>query len=161
MNSFNLNPKTRIGHIHLTVSDMDASLKFYRDILGFEITQSLHGAVFLSIGSYHHIIGLNTWSSKNPSSPKPGQIGLYHFAILYPGKKELAMAIKRLLKFNYPISGSSDHGVSQSIYLYDPDGNGIEIYYDKNRKDWPKDKNGKILMGTEYLDLKNLLKFAD
>ena len=160
MNNYKAHPKTQIGHIHLTVSNMDKSLKFYRDILGFEITNTLPGAVFLSAGGYHHHIGLNTWSTDNSQKPQEGQIGLYHFAILYPSRKELAKVIKNLLDAKYQIGGASDHGVSEAIYLEDPDGNGIELYSDRPRSEWPKDKNGNMAMVTKRLDIDNLLKEA-
>jgi catechol 2,3-dioxygenase len=158
MEKYKIPPKAMIGHIHLTVSDLDASLKFYRDLLGFEITQEWNGAVFLSAGGYHHHLGLNTWSKKGARKPESGQIGLYHFAILYPSRKELAKVLKRLLDANYPLEGASDHGVSEAVYLKDPDGNSLELYTDRNKKDWPKDKNGNILMYTKHLDIQNLLK---
>ena len=132
-----IHPETRIGHVHLTVSDLDRSLKFYRDLLGFEVT-SWYGdsAVFLSAGGYHHHIGLNTWAGKGATPPPPGHTGLYHFAILLPDRKELAKVFKRLWEVNYPLEGASDHGVSESIYLTDPDGNGVEIYADKPTPEW-------------------------
>ncbi len=154
-------PKIQIGHVHLTVSNIEKSLKFYRDYLGFEITQNMGGAIFLSSGGYHHHIGLNTWSKTNPKTPQEGQIGLYHFAILYQNRKELAIVLKKLIDANYPLGGFADHGVSEAIYLKDPDGNGVELYTDRKRKDWPRDKNGKIGMYTKKLDIKNLLKEAD
>ncbi len=156
MKQYKLNPKTRIGHIHLTVSDLEKSVKFYGEILGFEITQQWNGAVFLSAGGYHHHIGLNTWGTGR-SKPEEGQVGLYHFAILYPGRKELGLALKRLFEADYPIEGTADHGVSEAIYLRDPDGNGLELYADRDEKNWPRDKNGKIVMGTKALDIKGLL----
>ncbi|MDO8538529.1 MAG: VOC family protein [archaeon] len=155
---FEIDANTKIGHIHLTVSDLKKSLQFYKDLLGFQITQDLGSAVFLSAGGYHHHIGLNTWSKPNAQPLKEGQIGLYHFAILFPTRKALAQVIKRLIEANYPIDGMADHGVSEAIYLKDPDGNGIELYVDRERTDWQKDKDGKILMKTAELDVQDLLK---
>lgn len=153
-----IHPDTRIGHIHLTVSDLEKSLKFYRDLLGFEVTTWYgNSAVFLSAGGYHHHIGLNTWAGKNATPPPPGHTGMYHFAILLPDRKELAKVFKRLWETNYPIEGASDHGVSESIYLTDPDGNGVEIYADKPESDWPRDEKGELVMFTEALNLPDLL----
>jgi catechol 2,3-dioxygenase len=151
-----------IGHVHLKVSAIERALKFYRDILGFEVT-SRYGeqAVFLSAGGYHHHIGLNTWESAGANPPPAGHTGLYHFAILFPKRKDLANALKRLIKANYPIGGASDHGVSEAIYLNDPDGNGIELYWDRPKTKWPKDKEGNLLMTLEPLDLNKLLQEAD
>lgn len=153
-----IHPDTRIGHIHLTVSDLEKSLTFYRDLLGFEVT-TWYGdsAVFLSTGGYHHHIGLNTWAGKNATPPPPGHTGMYHFAILLPDRKELAKIFKKLWEVNYPIEGASDHGVSESIYLKDPDGNGVEIYSDKPKTEWPRNENGKLIMFTEALNLPDLL----
>ncbi|HSD64815.1 MAG TPA: VOC family protein [Ignavibacteriaceae bacterium] len=153
-----IHPDTHIGHIHLTVSDLEKSLKFYRDLLGFEVTTWYgNSAVFLSAGGYHHHIGLNTWAGKNATPPPPGHTGMYHFAILLPDRKELAKVFKRLWETNYPIEGASDHGVSESIYLTDPDGNGVEIYADKPESDWPRDEKGELVMFTEALNLPDLL----
>ncbi len=160
MKEFTTHPKTRIGHIHLTVSSLEKALEFYRDLLGFEVMQDAGSAVFLSAGGYHHTIGLNTWSAEGARKPEEGQIGLYHFAVLYPSRKELAKVVKRLLDANYPIDGAGDHGVSESIYLKDPDGNGLELYADRPEKEWPKGGNGKLLMHTKALDIENLLKEA-
>lgn len=149
---------TRIGHSHLKVSDLDKALAFYRDLLGFEETQRYgNSAVFLSAGGYHHHIGLNTWYSKG-AAPAPQQsCGLFHTAILYPTRKELALALKQLMDANYPLTGAADHGVSEAIYLDDPDGNGVEIYWDKPREQWPFDAQGNLQMITENLDLNDLL----
>lgn len=157
-----INPEVRIGHIHLTVSDLQRSLKFYREVLGFEIT-SWYGdeAVFLSAGGYHHHIGLNTWNGKDATPAPPGHTGLYHFAILYPSRKELARVVKRLYELNYPIAGASDHGVSESIYLTDPDGNGVELYCDRPIDKWPINKEGHLEMNTKHLDLLGLLSEID
>lgn len=152
----------KIGHVHLTVSDLQASVKFYRDFLGFQMTQELDGsAVFLSSGGDHHHIGLNTWAAKGAQKPKPGQVGLYHVAIVYASRKELANAVKRLLDAGWPLDGVGDHGVSESVYLKDPDGNGIELYVDRAEKDWPRNADGSLKMGVEALDLQALLKEAD
>ena len=155
---FKIHPETKIGHIHFTVSNLQRSLKFYKDILGFEITQ-WHGneVVFLSAGGYHHHIGLNTWAGEGAKPPPPGHTGLYHFAILFPSRKELAKVLKRLMDAEYSIDGMSDHGVSEAIYLHDPDQNGIELYADRPKKDWPKDKEGNLMMITKGLNIKDLL----
>ncbi len=158
---YKISPKTQIGHIHLTVNNMQKSLRFYRDVLGFEVQQKFGGAVFLSAGGYHHHIGLNIWGSEFARKPQEGQIGLYHFAILYPNKKELAKAVINLLKIKYPITGMADHGVSEAVYLKDPDGNGIELYYDKPKSKWPFDKNGKLRMFTKALNLNALIREAN
>jgi catechol 2,3-dioxygenase len=148
---------TRIGHVHLKVADIERSLKFYRDLLGFEITQYYGtGAVFLSAGGYHHHIGLNTWHSKGEGPAPIRAAGLYHVAILYPTRKALAVAVKQLVDSDYPLTGASDHGVSQAIYLNDPDGNGIELYWDRPKEEWPRDEKGGIHMLTEALDLDQL-----
>ncbi len=158
---FMVHPDVRIGHVHLKVSDIDRALRFYRDLLGFEIT-SWYGdsAVFLSAGGYHHHVGLNTWESKGGKTPPAGHTGLYHFAILYPSRRELAKTVKRLLDAKYPLEGASDHGVSEAVYLRDPDENGIELYWDKPREEWPRDKDGKLVMTTKYLDIKKLVEEA-
>lgn len=150
---------TRIGHIHLKVADLERALKFYRDILGFKLTQKYGtSAVFLSAGGYHHHIGLNVWESKGGTPPPPGHTGLFHFAILYPDRKSLAEVLKQLIDKNYPLDGASDHGVSEALYLTDPDGNGVELYVDRPESEWPKDTNGGLEMITKRLDLNNLLK---
>ncbi len=161
MQEFKIHSETRIGHVHLTVSSLEKSVEFYRDVLGFEITQELNGAVFLSAGGYHHTIGLNSWSKSGARTPEEGQIGLYHFAILYPSRKELAKAVKRLLETRYPLEGASDHRVSESIYLKDPDGNGIELYADRNEKNWSKDEKGNLQMVIQELDVAKLLEEAE
>ncbi len=159
---FKVHPGVKIGHIHLTVSDLEKSLAFYRDLLGFEIT-TYYGdsAVFLSAGGYHHHIGLNTWNGKGAPQPERGTTGLYHFAILYPERKELARVLKRLYEKNYPIEGASDHGVSEAIYLRDPDGNGVELYRDRELADWPIDSEGHLQMTTNHLDVISLLSELD
>lgn len=150
--------QTRIGHVHLKVSDLEKALSFYRDILGFEIIQRYGSqAVFISAGGYYHHIGLNTWYSKNASPAPQKTCGLFHTAILYPARKDLAIAYQRLLKANYPLTGSADHGVSEALYLDDPDRNGVELYWDRPRELWPVDTAGNIEMKTEYLDLNDLL----
>lgn len=151
--------QTRVGHVHLKVSDLDRALSFYRDLLGFELT-TMYGdqAAFLSAGGYHHHIGLNTWHSKGgPPAPR-NSAGLYHTAFLYPTRKDLAMILRRLIDEGYPISGASDHGVSEAIYLNDPDGNGVELYWDKPQDLWEYRADGSIVMVTEALDLEGLLR---
>ena len=152
-----IHPGVRIGHVHLTVSNLDRGLKFYRDVLGLEVTQRYgRSAVFLSAGGYHHHIGLNTWAGEGASPPPAGRTGLYHFAILYPSRRELARAFKRLFDHGVAIEGASDHGVSEAIYLRDPDGNGIELYWDRPREEWPH-VDGQLRMITQPLDLDGLL----
>ena len=152
---------TRIGHVHLKVADLDRSLKFYRDLLGFEV-QQYYGeqAAFISAGGYHHHIGLNTWHSKGAAPAPVKAPGLYHTAILYPTRKDLALILKRLVDAKYPLTGASDHGVSEAIYLNDPDQNGVELYWDRPEAEWPRDKDGKISMVTESLDLQALLALS-
>ncbi len=148
----------KIGHAHLTVSDLENSLKFYRDLLDFEVTTRFgDSAVFLSAGGYHHHIALNTWAGKGAKPAPYGHTGLYHFAILYPNRKELAQAVKKLADANYPLEGAADHGVSEAVYLRDPDNNGVELYVDRPQAEWKKDFKGEIIMVTEPLDLDNLL----
>ena len=155
---YELNHRTRIGHVHLTVSNIDRALAFYRDLLGFQVSARFNNnAVFLSSGTYHHHIGLNTWAGEGATKPPKGHTGLYHFAILYPDRAELAKAFKALWEANYPIEGASDHGVSESIYLKDPDGNGLELYADRLVEQWPKDEDGNVIMETKSLDLPDLL----
>jgi catechol 2,3-dioxygenase len=153
-----IHKEVQIGHVHLTVSNLEQSLKFYRDILGFEVTTRYgDSAVFLSAGGYHHHIGLNTWSGEGAPPPVPGHAGLYHFAILYPTRKELAKALKKLLEINYPLTGMADHGVSEAIYLNDPDGIGVELYADRPKKLWPVKNDGEVEMFTKTLDVDDLL----
>ena len=153
-----IDPRTKIGHVHLTVSDLDRSLAFYRDVLGFEETARYgRDAVFVSAGGYHHHIGLNTWAGRGAPPPAPGTTGLYHFAILFPDRAALAAAVRRVLEHRVPLEGASDHGVSEAIYLRDPDGNGIELYRDRSESEWPRDSDGKIRMHTRPLDLEALL----
>jgi catechol 2,3-dioxygenase len=153
-----IDPQTRIGHVHLKVSDLERSVKFYTDVLGFEVTTRYgRQAAFLSAGGYHHYIGLNVWESEGGSPPPSNTTGLYHFAILVPTRKELAHVLKRLIDRSWHIDGVSDHGVSEAIYLRDPDDNGIEIYCDRPRDQWPQDTNGKLVMYTRPLDIESLL----
>ncbi len=153
-----LHPQTTIGHVHLKVSNLERAVQFYTDIMGFEETVRYgDSAAFLSVGGYHHHLGLNTWESAGASPPPQRATGLYHFAILLPTRKELARTFKRLLDHNVQIDGASDHGVSEAIYLYDPDHNGIEIYWDRPRDQWPHDENGNLTMYTRRLDLRGLL----
>lgn len=154
--------QTRIGHVHLKVSDLQRSLDFYHGLLGFEITQRYGSdAVFVSAGGYHHHIGLNTWYSKNAGPADPKSVGLYHTAIVYPERKDLAVILKRLMEAKYPLTGASDHGVSEALYLNDPDGNGVELYWDRPREEWPKQEDGSVEMYTRRLDLEGLLKELD
>jgi catechol 2,3-dioxygenase len=157
-----IHASTRIGHVHLTVSDLDRALSFYRDVLGFEVTSRFgRDAVFLSAGGYHHHIGLNTWAGRGAPASPPGTTGLYHFAILYPDRKTLAGAVRRVLQAGVPLEGAADHGVSEAIYLRDPDGNGVELYRDRPEGEWPRAPDGSIAMHTRALDLENLLGEAD
>ena len=151
-------PHVRIGHVHLKVADLDRALAFYHGVLGFGITQRYgHGAAFLSAGGYHHHIGLNTWESQGGSPPPAGSTGLYHVAILYPTRAALADVLRRLVAAGIPLDGASDHGVSEALYLHDPDGNGVELYWDRPESQWPRDRSGDIAMMTEPLDLDGLL----
>lgn len=159
--AYKIPAETRIGHVHLKVSDIDSALGFYRDLLGFEETQRYGiSAVFLSAGGYHHHIGLNTWYSKGAGPAPVRSAGLFHTAILYPTRKELAEVLKRLLEADYPLTGASDHGVSQALYLNDPDKNGVELYWDWPREEWPVDEEGNLQMVTEPLDLNELLSLV-
>jgi catechol 2,3-dioxygenase len=153
-----IHPNTRIGHVHLKVADLDRALAFYNGILGFEVTQRMgKSAAFLSAGGYHHHIGLNTWDSAGGTAPPPGTTGLYHLAILYPMRAELADALRRVLRAGIPLEGAADHGVSEAIYLRDPDQNGVELYWDKPTDQWPKSADGSLQMVTNPLDLEDLL----
>lgn len=150
--------ETRIGHIHLKVSDLDRALDFYQNLLGFEITTTYgEGAAFLSAGGYHHHIALNTWQSKGGSPPPKASTGLFHTAIRYPERRDLALILKRLREHDYPLTGAADHGVSEALYLKDPDQNGVELYWDRPRKDWPRKPDGSIDMYTRPLDLEDLI----
>jgi catechol 2,3-dioxygenase len=156
-----IDPGTRIGHVHLKVADLDRALAFWRDVIGLEEQQRRgDSAVFLSAGGYHHHIALNTWESKDGAWPPPGTTGLYHVALLYPSRAALARALKRLVAAGWPLEGASDHGVSEAIYLRDPDGNGVELYRDRTREEWPRDAEGKLAMVTRRLDLDALLAEA-
>lgn len=149
-----IDPQVRIGHVHLKVADLDRAIAFYRDVLGFEITQLYaRDAAFLSAGGYHHHIGLNTWESKGGSPPPPGTTGLFHVAILYPTRAALADAVRRVRGAGIAIDGASDHGVSEAVYLRDPDGNGVELYRDRPEAEWPRAVDGSLAMGTQRLDL--------
>ncbi|MBX2968516.1 MAG: VOC family protein [Cyclobacteriaceae bacterium] len=159
MDKYTIPPQTRIGHVHLKVSDLDRALKFYRDLLGFELV-TMYGdqAAFISAGGYHHHIGLNTWQSKGAPPASPQGVGLFHTAILYPTRKDLAAILDRLRQHHYPLTGASDHGVSEALYLDDPDGNGVELYWDKPRDQWPQKPDGSIEMYTKALNLNDLLE---
>jgi len=160
--TYTIPAQTQIGHVHLKVGNIERSLKFYVDLLGFSIMQRYgESAVFISAGGYHHHIGLNTWHSKNAAPAPINNAGLYHIAILYPTRKELAIGVKRLIDAKYPLIGAADHGVSEAVYLNDPDRNGVELYWDKPKEEWPFDEKGSIKMMTEQLDLENLLELAD
>ena len=157
-----ISPGTRIGHVHLKVANIERALGFYRDILGFEVTQWYgEDAVFLSAGGYHHHIGLNTWMSKNAPPAPRNTAGLFHLAILYPERRDLAQALRWLLEAKYPIDGASDHGVSEALYLSDPDGNGVELAADRPEKQWPRTEDGKLAMVTRPLDVEGLLAELD
>ncbi|HYG62326.1 MAG TPA: VOC family protein [Thermoanaerobaculia bacterium] len=148
----------RIGHVHLRVADLERALRFYCGVLGFELTQRMgQGAAFISAGGYHHHLGLNTWESRGGPPPAPGTTGLYHLAILYPERRLLADALRRLIEAGIPLDGVADHGVSEALYLSDPDGNGVELYWDRPESDWPRDADGGLAMFTRPLDLDDLL----
>ena len=154
-----IHPDTRIGHIHLKVADLERALNFYVNILGFQLTQRYgNQAAFVSAGGYHHHIGLNTWESEAGSAPPPGSTGLYHLAVLYPTRAALADALQRLLDNNIPLEGAADHGVSEALYLRDPDNNGVELYWDRPESEWPRTPDGGINMYTRPLDLQSLLR---
>ena len=153
-----INPGTSIGHVHLKVANIERALGFYRDILGFEVMQRYgEDATFISAGGYHHHIGLNTWMSKGASPAPRGSAGLFHLAILYPERRDLAQALKWLLEAEYRIDGASDHGVSEALYLRDPDGNGVELYVDRPAEEWPRTEDGGLAMVTNPLDVEGLL----
>jgi len=161
MDNYSIPAQTRIGHVHLKVSDIQKSLDFYCGLLGFE-KMMLFGdqAAFISAGGYHHHIGLNTWHSKGASPAPEYASGLYHTAILYPERKDLAQILQRLIDAKYPITGASDHGVSEAIYLNDPDENGVELYWDRPKEEWPLDSDGKLTMFTRALDVRSLLSLV-
>jgi len=153
---------TDIGHVHLKVADIERSLALYCGVLGFELTTRFGSqAAFISAGGYHHHIGLNTWESRGGAPPPPGRTGLYHAAILYPTRRDLARALRRVLEAGIQLQGAADHGVSEAIYLADPDQNGLELYWDRPREQWPKGPNGELVMYTDPLDLEDLLRDAD
>ena len=155
-----IHPQVRIGHVHLKVADLERALNFYVNVLGFQLTQCYgKQAAFISAGGYHHHIGLNTWESQDGSPPPPGTTGLYHLAILYPTRPALADALRRLLDNNIPLEGAADHGVSEALYLRDPDGNGVELYWDRPQDQWPRTPDGGVSMYTRPLDLADLQKF--
>ena len=159
MTPYTIPDQTRIGHVHLKVADLNRALAFYRDLLGFAlITMYGDQAAFISAGGYHHHIGLNTWYSKDAPPAPMRSAGLFHTAILYPTRRDLAVGLQRLVEANYPITGASDHGVSEAIYLDDPDGNGVELYWDRPREQWPLRPDGSIEMFTHSLDLPGLLR---
>ena len=156
-----IDPGTRIGHVHLKVADLERALAFYCGVLGFRETQRYGSrAAFVAAGGYHHHIGLNTWESAGGPPPPPGTTGLYHVAIVYPTRAALADALRRLAAAGHPLEGASDHGVSEALYLRDPDGNGLELYWDRPRERWPRAADGTLAMDTEPLDLENLLREA-
>ncbi|HWM26791.1 MAG TPA: VOC family protein [Chthoniobacterales bacterium] len=157
-----INPGVRIGHVHLKVADLERALGFYRDVLGFDLTQRMgSSAAFLSAGGYHHHIGLNTWESSGGRPPAAGTTGLYHLAILYPTRTELGDALRRLEKAGIALEGATDHGVSEALYLRDPDDNGVELCWDRPQEEWPRTADGALAMYTRPLDLDSLLAAAD
>lgn len=158
MSPYTIPDQTRIGHVHLKVADLNRALAFYRDILGFSLV-TMYGdqAAFVSAGGYHHHIGLNTWYSKDAPPAPVRSAGLFHTAIVYPTRRDLAVALKRLIDVEYPLSGAADHGVSEALYLNDPDQNGVELYWDRPREQWPTNPDGSIEMYTRPLDLNGLL----
>lgn len=159
MNNYTIPDLAQIGHVHLKVADLERAMDFYCGLLGFSLT-TRYGtdAAFISAGGYHHHIGLNTWYSKNAPPARPDSVGLFHTAIVYPERRDLAVILDRLLKAEYPLTGASDHGVSEALYLDDPDGNGVELYWDRPKDQWPKKENGELEMYTHRMDLKALLQ---
>lgn len=154
-----IDPRVRIGHVHLKVADLERAIGFYCGVLGFELMQRYgREAAFVSAGGYHHQIGLNTWESKGGSPPPAGTTGLYHVAILYPTRAALADALRRLVDAKVPLEGASDHGTSEALYLRDPDGNGLELYWDRPKESWPRKVDGSLAMSTQPLDVEALLK---
>ena len=159
--SDSIDPRVDIGHVHLKVADLERAVAFYSGVLGFEVTQRMgRGAAFLSAGGYHHHIGLNTWESLGGPPPAPGTTGLYHTAIRYPDRRALADALRRVVEARIPLDGAADHGVSEALYLRDPDGNGVELYWDRPREDWPRDAKGGLRMVSDPLDVESLLRDA-
>ena len=153
-----IDPLARVGHIHLKVADLDRAVAFYRDVLGFDLQQQLgNEAAFLSAGGYHHHIGLNTWQSRGGSPPPPGTTGLFHVAFLYPTRESLAKAVREVVDAGVQLTDASDHGVSEAIYLNDPDGNGVELYWDRPKEEWPRGSGGELEIYTAPLDLQELL----
>ncbi len=156
-----VHPQARIGHVHLKVADLDRAVAFYSGVLGFELQQKFGDqAAFLSAGGYHHHIGLNTWESRGGTPPPPGHTGLYHTAFLYPDRASLGDAVRRVLEAGHQLTGAADHGVSEAVYLDDPDGNGVELYRDRDPADWPRDADGTLAMGNAPLDIAALLAEA-
>ncbi|MEX3016588.1 VOC family protein [Gymnodinialimonas hymeniacidonis] len=159
--TYTADPGTTIGHTHLKVSDLEQSIAFYRDVIGLEVQQRYgHDAAFMSAGGYHHHLGLNTWRSRGGPRPAPNATGLFHVAFLYPTRKALAQAVANVLGHGVTLTGAADHGVSQALYLDDPDGNGIELYWDRAPQDWPRDPDGNLAMVNDRLDINALLKEA-
>jgi catechol 2,3-dioxygenase len=157
-----IDPRVDIGHVHLKVADLDRSLGFWRDVLGFDLQQRMGDqAAFISAGNYHHHLGLNTWESKGGSAPPRGSTGLYHVAIRYPDRRSLADALRRLIDAGIPLEGASDHGVSEALYLRDPDDNGVELYRDRPEDEWPREPDGTLSMTLQPLDLQGLLAELD
>ena len=157
-----IDPRVSIGHVHLKVADLERAIGFYHGVLGFEVTQRWGGsAAFLSAGGYHHHLGLNTWESRGGLPPAPGTTGLFHVAILYPTRRELAGALRRLIDAGIPLDGAADHGVSEALYLRDPDQNGVELYRDRPKDQWPRTADGELAMFTKPLDLEALLRELD
>jgi catechol 2,3-dioxygenase len=157
-----IHPRVRIGHVHLKVADLDRALHFYCDVLGFHVMQRFGpAAAFISAGGYHHHIGLNTWESRGAPAPAPGTTGLYHLAILYPTRSELADALHRVVRAGIMLDGAADHGVSEALYLRDPDDNGVELYWDRPEAQWPRMADGRLAMYTRPLDLDGLLRERD
>lgn len=158
LNTTPVHPQTRIGHVHLKVADLDRAIAFYSGVLGFEIQQRMGSeAAFLGAGGYHHHIGLNTWESRGGTAPAAGTTGLYHTAFLYPDRAALADALRRIMAAGIPLEGAADHGVSEAMYLRDPDGNGVELYRDRPQDEWPRDQNGALKMRNSRFDLQRLL----
>ena len=159
--AFAAHPETRVGHVHLKVADLDRAIAFYSGLLGFSLTQRLGTqAAFLSAGGYHHHIGLNTWESRGGTPPPPGHSGLYHTAFLFPDRKALGQVVKRLADAGWPLDGAADHGVSEAVYLTDPDGNGVELYRDRPEADWPRNPDGTLAMMNARLDVAALIAEA-
>ncbi len=153
-----VHPQVKVGHVHLKVADLDRALAFYCDVLGFEVMQRMgKAAAFLSAGGYHHHIGLNTWESAGGSPPPPGSTGLYHVAFLYPTRQALAQALRRVMEAGMGLDGAADHGVSEALYLRDPDNNGVELYWDRPPSAWPRNADGSLAMYTRRLDIEGLL----